>query len=208
MSYMNPLHPPVPSNIRSSYTALAGACSAYQPPFAQSMPPTHRRLPQAPLSKVPTSRRSPPCPAVTFDLHGAPSHGLGVPMCELLARSGGALERMLVGANDGVGAQMSGPLGSRRVNLKILWPGYEHLDRSYPLDIHTPAGPLTRGQLAVQVAHAFARFIEELQGYPPAQHGASWRFGNGGIGFNRLMLSALWNVYDDVWLAEVIVDFR
>ncbi|KAG2036731.1 hypothetical protein BDR03DRAFT_865663 [Suillus americanus] len=206
MSYMNPLHPPVPSNIHSSYTALAGACSANQPPFAQAMPPTHRRLPQAPLSKVPTSRRSPPCPAVTFDLHGAASHGLGVPMCELLARSGGALERMLVGANDGVGAQMSGSLGFRRVNLKILWPGYEHLDRSYPLDIHTPAGPLTRGQLAVQVAHAFARFIEVC--YPPAQHGASWRFGIGGIGFNRLMLSALWNVYDDVWLAEVIVDFR
>ncbi|KAG1721259.1 uncharacterized protein EDB91DRAFT_1176412 [Suillus paluster] len=208
MSYINPLHPPVPSNVRSSYTALAGACSTNQPPFAQALPPSHRRLPQAPLSKMSTSRRSPPCPAVTFDLHGAPSRGLGVPMGELLTRSEGALERMLVGVSDGVGAQMSGSLGFRRVNLKILWPGYEHLDRSYPLDIYTPAGPLTRGQLAVQVARAFARFIEELQGHPPAQHGASWRFGNGGISFNRLILSALWNACDDVWLAEVIVDFR
>ncbi|KAG2073354.1 hypothetical protein BDR04DRAFT_1010753 [Suillus decipiens] len=206
MSYMNPLHPPVPSNSHSSYTALAGACSTYQPPFTQAMPPTYKRLPQAPLSKVPTSRRSPPCPTITFDLYGAPSRGLGVPMCELLARSGGALERMLVSANDGVGAQMSGSLGFRTINLKILWPGYEHLDRSYPLEIHTPAGPLTRGQLAVQVARAFARFIEVC--YPPAHHGASWRFGNGGIGFNRLMLSAVWNIYDDVWLAEVIIDFR
>jgi len=60
-----------------------------------------------------------PCPAITFDLYGAPSRGLGVPMCELVTRSGGALERMMVGASDGVGAQMSGS-GSRRVSLKIL----------------------------------------------------------------------------------------
>jgi hypothetical protein len=120
MSYMNPLHPPVPSNIHSSYTALAGACSAYQPPFAQAMPPGYRRLPQAPLSKVPTSRRSAPCSAVTFNFRGASPHGLGVPMWELLVRSGGALECMLVGANDGVGAQMSGSVGFRKVNLKIL----------------------------------------------------------------------------------------
>ena len=49
---------------------------------------------------------------------------------------------------------------------------------------------------------------QELQGHPPAQHGASWRFGNGGISFNRLILSGLWNVGDDVWLADVIVDFH
>jgi len=117
MSYMNPLHAPVPINIHSTYTALANAFSTHQPPFSQSMPPSHRRLPQAPLSKMSTSRRSPPCPTVTFDLYGAPSRGLGVPMCELLGRSGGT---MLVGASEGVGAQMSGSLGFRRVNLKIL----------------------------------------------------------------------------------------
>jgi hypothetical protein len=60
----------------------------------------------------------------------------------------------------------------------------------------------------ILVVLALTAFPQELQGYSPAQHGASWRFGNGGIGFNRLMLSALWNVYDDVWLAEVIIDFR
>ncbi|OJA16880.1 hypothetical protein AZE42_13132 [Rhizopogon vesiculosus] len=208
MSYLNPLHPPVPSSIHSSYTTLANACSTHQPPFPQSMLPSHRRLPQTLSSKMTASRRSSPCPALTFDLYGAPSRGLGVPMCELLSRSGGALERMLVGASDVVGAQMSGSLGFRRVNLKILWPGYEHLDRTYPLDLYTSAGPLTRGQLAIQVAHAFARFTDELQGYPPAQHDAAWRFGNGGIIYNRLILSGLWNVCDDTWLAEVIVDFR
>jgi len=129
-------------------------------------------------------------------------------MCELLTRSGSALERMIVGASDGVGAQMSESLGFCRVNLKIMWPGYEHLDRTHPLDLYTPAGPLTRGQLAIHVAHAFARFMDELQGHPPAQHGAGWRFDNGGISYNRLILSALWNVCDDIWLAEVIVDFR
>ncbi|OJA08740.1 hypothetical protein AZE42_08663 [Rhizopogon vesiculosus] len=67
---------------------------------------------------------------------------------------------LAVGSSDVVSVQMSGSLGFRRVNLKILWPGYEHLDRTHPLDLYTPAGPLTRSQLAVQVAHAFARFID------------------------------------------------
>jgi hypothetical protein len=120
MSYLNPLHPPVPGNIRSSYTALANACSTHQPPFTQTLPPSHRCLPQTLSSKMTTSRRSSPCPAITFDLFGAPSRGLGIPMCELLTRSGGALERMVVGASDAVGAQMSGSLGFRRVNLKIM----------------------------------------------------------------------------------------
>jgi hypothetical protein len=114
MSYLNPLHPPVPSSIHSLYTTLAKACSTHQSPFSQSMLPSHRRLPQTLSSKMTASRRSSPCPAITFDLYGAPSRGLGVPMCEILSRSGGALERMLVGA------QMSGSLGFRRVNLKIL----------------------------------------------------------------------------------------
>ncbi|OJA12618.1 hypothetical protein AZE42_12255 [Rhizopogon vesiculosus] len=108
-------------------------------------------------SKMTASRRSSPYPAITPDLYGTPSRGLGVPI-------------------DVVGDQMTGSLGFRRVNLKILWPGYEHLDRIHPLDLYTPAGPFTRGQLAVQVAHAFARFMDELQGYPPAHHGATWRF--------------------------------
>ncbi|OAX38205.1 hypothetical protein K503DRAFT_691952, partial [Rhizopogon vinicolor AM-OR11-026] len=90
----------------------------------------------------------------------------------------------------------------------LQWPGCEHLDRTHPLDLYTPAGPLTRSQLAVQVAHAFARFIDELQGFSPAWHDAAWRFGDGGISYNRLILSMFWNVCNDTWLAEVIVDFR
>ncbi|OJA08577.1 hypothetical protein AZE42_10574 [Rhizopogon vesiculosus] len=163
----------------------------------------HTSLPSLSLwSKMIASCRSSPCAAITFDLCGAPSRGLSVPVCELLSRPEGALERMLVGSSDVVGAKMSGSLGFRR------WPGCEHLDRTHPLDLYIPAGPLTRGQLAVQVAHAFARFINELQGHPPAQHGAAWRFDNGGISYNRLILSGLWNVCDNTWLAEVIVDFR
>lgn len=78
-----------------------------------------------------------------------------------------------------------------------------------PHKLHVHSSASLRFVLSlVPVVFILTAFPQELQGYPPAQHGASWRFGNGGIGFNRLMLSALWNVYDDVWLAEVIVDFR
>ncbi|OAX38206.1 hypothetical protein K503DRAFT_818331 [Rhizopogon vinicolor AM-OR11-026] len=96
MSYLNPLHPPILSSIHSSYTTLANACSTHQPPFSQSMLPSHQCLPQTLSSKTTASRRSSPCPALTFDLYGAPSCGLGMPMCEFLSLSGGALGRLVL----------------------------------------------------------------------------------------------------------------
>lgn len=41
-------------------------------------------------------------------------------MRELVARSGGALERMIVDANEPVGYLMSGSLGIRKVFLRIM----------------------------------------------------------------------------------------
>lgn len=55
-----------------------------------------------------------------FELIGAPSRGLGIPMRELVVRSGGALERMIVDANEPVGYLMSGPSGILTVSLRII----------------------------------------------------------------------------------------
>lgn len=118
--YLNPLHAPVPSEFHSQYTALSHANPPLEPPFPTSLPPSYKRVPQTPLSKLPLPRRSCPRVPVTFELIGAPGRGLGVPMRELVVRSGGALERMIVDANESVGYLMSGSLGILQVSLRIM----------------------------------------------------------------------------------------
>lgn len=117
--YLNPLHAPVPSEFHSQYTALSHANPTLEPPFPTSLPPSFKRVPQSPkLLSAP--RRSGPYVPIVFELIGAPSRGLGIPMRELVVRSGGALERMIVNASEPVGYLMSGPLGIRRISLRIL----------------------------------------------------------------------------------------
>lgn len=55
-----------------------------------------------------------------FELIGAPSRGLGIPMRELVVRSGGALERMIMDANERVGSLMSSSPKIRKVSLRIM----------------------------------------------------------------------------------------
>lgn len=119
--YFNPLHAPVPSEFHSQYTALSHANPPLEPPFPTSLPPSYKRVPQTPPSKLLSlPRRSSPNVPVIFELIGAPTRGLGIPMRELVARSGGALERMIVDANEPVGYLMSGSLGIRKISLRIM----------------------------------------------------------------------------------------
>jgi len=119
--YLNPLHAPVPSEFHSQYTALCHANPPLEPPFPSSLPPAFKRVPQTPPSKsLSLPRRSGPHVPILFELIGAPTRGLGIPMRELVVRSGGALERMIVDASEPVGYLMSGSLGIRQVCLRIM----------------------------------------------------------------------------------------
>ncbi|KAG9317907.1 hypothetical protein JVU11DRAFT_2138 [Chiua virens] len=225
--YLNPLHAPVPSEFHSQYTALSHANPPLEPPFPTSLPPSFKRVPQTLSSKHVSSPRSCCRVPLMFELFGAPSRGLGIPMRELVVRSGGALDRMIVDAKEPVGYLMTGSNGIIKVSLRVRWPGYEHLDWSHCLNLITSEGPVTRGQLAVQIAFAFSEFVsaslsvfsdcilslmfhQKMAAQTPPS-AAGWRLGSrstGGIAFERLVLLALWNVYDDQWMAEVYVDFR
>ncbi|KAI9569247.1 hypothetical protein HD554DRAFT_2020600 [Boletus coccyginus] len=211
--YLNPLHAPVPSEFHSQYTALSHANPPLEPPFPSSLPPSFKRVPQTPLSKpLPSPRRSGPHVPILFELIGAPTRGLGIPMRELVVRSGGALERMIVDASEPVGYLMSGSLGIREVCLRIMWPGYDHVDWSHSLDLFS-SGPVTRGQLAVQIASAFSEYVAQMAVQTPqaSPSAVGWRLGSrstGGIAFERLVLIALWNACDDHWMAEVYIDSR
>ncbi|KAH0840349.1 hypothetical protein J3R83DRAFT_1368 [Lanmaoa asiatica] len=200
--YLNPLHAPVPSEFHSQYTALSHANPPLKPPFPTSLPPSHKCVPQTPPSKLLSlPRRSSPHVPVIFELIGAPTRGLGIPMRELVVRSGGALERMIVDANEPVGYLMSGSLGIR----------YDHVDWAHSLDLFSSAGPVTRGQLAVQIASAFSTYVAQMAAQTPSPSAAGWRLGSnstGGIAFERLVLIAFWNVCDDHWMAEVYIDSR
>ncbi|KAF9235224.1 hypothetical protein BU15DRAFT_89643 [Melanogaster broomeanus] len=209
--YINPLHPPVPPAIQSQYTALSYANPLLRPPFPTPLPSSYARVPQKPPPKLLSApRRSSPCVPITFDLIGAASRGFGVPMRELIVRSGGALERMLVDAKEPVGSLMAGSLGIRKVSIIITWPGFEHVEWVHCLDLFTLSGPLTRGQLAVHIAHAFSGYVVEMTDKTPSPNATGWRLASGGTGisFERLVLTTFWNVCDDYWMAEVFVDLR
>ncbi|EGO02317.1 hypothetical protein SERLA73DRAFT_104719 [Serpula lacrymans var. lacrymans S7.3] len=215
-NYINPLHPPIPSAAHSSYTALANACPQtlpLQPPFGPILP-TVRRLPQTPWTPHSkwnaTMSRSKPSQPIMFDLFGARSMGLGVPMREMSTRSANAIEQMIVGARDNVAALMAGSGGTRKIRFRIMWPGYEHLDFNRTIELCTQNGPITRGQIVSQISSMFARFLERLPSEAPGPHGQEWRTGppGRGISYDRLILVALWNVFEDTWMAEVLVDVR
>ncbi|KAG6327771.1 hypothetical protein ID866_11317 [Astraeus odoratus] len=120
-NFFSLLHQPVPASIQSQHSNLTDACPTVSPPFPTHLPhPSFVRLPQTPPPKLlSTPPRAFPAAPVTFDLIGAPTRGLGVPMRELAVRSGGALERMLVGATDHVGAGMGKALGLQRIRFVI-----------------------------------------------------------------------------------------
>ena len=85
MSYVNPLHPPVPSSSRSHFSSLGGA-------VPHPSPETRRRLPQ-PLCK--SNGTTPLQNPVSFDYLGFSGRGHGVPMQDLAARGAQALAQMM-----------------------------------------------------------------------------------------------------------------
>ncbi|KAI6114760.1 hypothetical protein EDD16DRAFT_1703830 [Pisolithus croceorrhizus] len=209
-NFFNPLHQPVPPTFQSQHSALSDACPTLSPPFQTNLPhPSFVRLPQSPPQKITAAQpRALPAAPISFELIGAPSRGTGVPMRELVVRSGCVLERMLVGAAEHVGATMGKALRVVRIRLVIPWPGYEHVEWISSIELFTSTGPLTRGQLAVDIANAYHSFIMKSSTYPPSPLAYDWRTSTGGISFDKLILLACWNLQDDVWMAEVFVDCR
>ncbi|KAL0064954.1 hypothetical protein AAF712_008076 [Marasmius tenuissimus] len=191
MSYTNPLHTPVGTINRSSYSALG---SAIQQPSASASSSTRRRVPQSSVGK------SRPSNEISFDYVGYSN--VGMPLRELHARGPHALQQMMQGANDAVLAHTR----QRKINLHISWPGYEHAPWCRSIDIMTPAGPITRAHLASIVAHCFSEYIEKTQ--YQSTRSPDWRLGAGGFSLDHIMLLSVCNVGGDEWQAEVAIDFK
>ncbi|KAG6899690.1 hypothetical protein C0993_007890 [Termitomyces sp. T159_Od127] len=151
MSYVNPLHPPVRAGQQSRFSSINRALE----PALDS--PTRRRVPQqiyVPNSKgmpAPGRRHAP----ITFDHPGYSKQG--VQMREFVSRSSSALASTVQGAGDAVLAHT----GISRITLRIMWPGYDHLNWENVIELGVPGyGPITRAQLGAVVSQHFARFME------------------------------------------------
>ncbi|KAG6829423.1 hypothetical protein H0H92_004569 [Tricholoma furcatifolium] len=193
MSYINPLHPPIRSTHQSYYSSIGGALQN------RSLSPNRRPLPQRPFALASKSRSAPAYAPIIFDHPGCSQQG--VPMRELVARSGTGMTALLQGAGDLVFACT----GLVRITLKIMWPGYEHLDWASPIDLtYAGSGPITRAQLAASVSHGFARFTERAR--KEYCRSTEWSLVSSGIRFEQLVLLSLFNVCEDIWQADVAIN--
>ncbi|KAI0068528.1 hypothetical protein BV25DRAFT_1910302 [Artomyces pyxidatus] len=138
---------------------------------------------------------------IMFDWIGAPS-GFGVSMNELLAKSVFGLGEQMVGGHE----RVFGSLNLNKIAFRIGWPGYAAVDWNRPIELYTRNGPITRVELAVEVANQFARFVEKATYVPCDKHSLDWRVSPGYIRFDHLILVALVNISGDSWQADIIVE--
>lgn len=120
MSYINPLHPPVPPSQISPYSTLEGAIGIPKP-----LSPGRHPLPQQPY--IPASKWTRAMgrnvhlhAAIQFDHIGY--DGQGVRMCELLARCNVTIATFMQGARDAVLSYTDRDRISFRIIVRFPFP--------------------------------------------------------------------------------------
>ncbi|KAE9410682.1 hypothetical protein BT96DRAFT_1011438 [Gymnopus androsaceus JB14] len=183
MSYINPSHPPVHASNHFAFNSLSTCASSSSSSVSNSR---RCRVPHTPSAKF-RSSSSPQAP-IAFDSKGFP--GSGMPMREIHARGEIALAQMMDRGAETI--TVFSQCGLRRINLVVRWPGYEHLECAFPIDVVSSSGNITRVQLAAAVTHAFARFIEKAQNEASAS--PEWRFGAKGLQSLAIFRFYLWYI--------------
>ncbi|KAF8832725.1 hypothetical protein HHX47_DHR1001677 [Lentinula edodes] len=200
MSYNNPLHSPVPASKQSTYNSLSSSIAASTSSSSSSYTNSRRRrVPYTPSLKFRSSSR--PQAPIAFDCLGYP--GAGMPMREIYARGEIALAQMMDRGAERV--MVFAQSGIRRIHLVVRWPGYEHLECTFPIEVVLSSGHITRVQLAAAVTNTFIKFIEQAQN--EGSSSPEWRFGSKGIQFTQLSLLSIAHLSEDAWRAEIAVDF-
>ncbi|TFK24498.1 hypothetical protein FA15DRAFT_680663 [Coprinopsis marcescibilis] len=196
------IHVPVLSSQYSTYSSLSGAVSqpghTFQSTFRRWLPQTA----YVPVSKWrnATAASNLHLAPVAFDVIGYSKQG--IMMRDLSTRNISAIGQLLAGANDAVMAST----GLKQITLRIMWPGYTHVDWSRVIDLIAPTGPITRAQLALLIAQNFARFMEIARTQSPTA--AEYVIAPGAIQYEHLVLVGLHNVFEDVWQADIAIDRR
>ncbi|KAJ3871691.1 hypothetical protein F5051DRAFT_422967 [Lentinula edodes] len=200
MSYNNPLHSPVPASKQSTYNSLSSSIAASTSSSSSSYTNSRRRrVPYTPSLKFRSSSR--PQAPIAFDCLGYP--GAGMPMREIYARGEIALAQMMDRGAERV--MVFAQSGIRKIHLVVRWPGYEHLECAFPIEVVLYSGHITRVQLAAAVTNTFIKFIERAQN--EGSSSPDWQFGSKGIQFTQLSLLSIAHLSEDAWRAEIAVDF-
>lgn len=89
--------------------------------------------------------------------------------------------------------------------LIIAWPGYDTLE--YPIDIGTNEVPITRADLARQIAYHFFGFFSQCDNGRFTQRSHfEWKVGGqDGYSFHQIYLSTFWNIEGTSWSASIRV---
>ncbi|TCD65708.1 hypothetical protein EIP91_002284 [Steccherinum ochraceum] len=183
----------------SGYSSLSGAI----PPIFQAPRPTlpanRVLLPQPTwtptgFAKVDCAQRS--NQHIAFDMLGAPV-GFGCSVMDIAAR--GNLSNWIQKADDPLG------LACDKIQIRIVWPGYEHLDFQRGLAI-TPG--MNRGQLALQVAKIVMTYVGKLSMETPNAAGAKWRVCPGNVGIEHVYLASIFCVHANTFQVVLHLQFR
>lgn len=91
--------------------------------------------------------------------------------------------------------------GESHILLKILWPGYEEIEHVKSLEIRTSDNQIMkRTELVRAVAREFRQFCERCTSGEYVSTKPEWRLGEGGLSFNEVSLSSIWNPEGNVWI--------
>ncbi|EAU88685.2 hypothetical protein CC1G_01058 [Coprinopsis cinerea okayama7 len=132
-------------------------------------------------------------PPILFDLAGYVNQG--IPMV--------VLKNLCISSQK---SKMSGPddvvlIGTRRINLRIMWPGYSNTN-AWVRVVNVPSSGFTRAQLGQRVAEALSSFVDTMRTQPCT----SSKYTIAGIRFDQVVLVGLYHLFDDNWQLDIAID--
>jgi len=178
-----------PSQI-STYSSLAGALTPAPPP-SQFTSPSRRRVPQNACKNVDAPAFLP----ISFDYFSQARQGIA--LRDFSVKSQNALSQLIAGANEPVLSNT----GIHKMDLRIMWTGYEHIDCPFTFAVSRTT---TKGQLGALIAKQFRKFYEKAE--TSSSTVPNWRVGPGAISFDQLYLVALYSFGDGICQADIAVD--
>ncbi|XP_006461583.1 hypothetical protein AGABI2DRAFT_143427 [Agaricus bisporus var. bisporus H97] len=191
--YPSCLHPPLFSSQISSYSSLAGALKTESPRTLDFNNPRRRRIPQ--YKGGASCGHATLSPPILFDHFGA--LGQGVRVQHFIILSTNALLKEIGGAED----QILTGLKANHILLKMNWQGYECLNwvRSVPV-----SQSICRAQLGARIVMVFWEYLQDVQDSRLPNPGWMKEFGM--VNFDQVVLIGLYNIYDNVWQADLALD--
>ncbi|KAJ3573845.1 hypothetical protein NP233_g2165 [Leucocoprinus birnbaumii] len=188
--YSTSVHTLVHPSQLSSYSSLAGALTPATP-TSQFISSSRERVPQSVCKNV----SEPVFLPISFDYFSQARQG--VALRDFTVKSQSALNNLLSGANEPVLINT----GIHKIDLRIMWLGYEHVDCSFSFPVTRAT---TKGQLGSAIAKQFRRFCDKAASSSTTVH--DWRIGPNAITFDQLYLVALYSFGDGVCQADIAVD--